>query len=48
MKVTENNTMLEKRGRQPLVYIQNSTSTTGEQSNFASTLICMLLIDKDA
>jgi len=36
--------MLEKRGCQPLVYPHNSPSATGEQSHFASSLICMLLM----
>ncbi len=34
--------MLETRGCQPLVYLQNSTSATGEQFNFASSSIFLL------
>jgi hypothetical protein len=35
--------MLAKRGCQPLVYPQNRTNATGEPSNFASSLIFLLL-----
>jgi hypothetical protein len=44
----ENFTMFKKRGDHQLVYIQSSTNTTGEQSNFASSLIFMLLIYEGA
>jgi len=40
--------MLEKRGCQQLVYPQNRTRATGEQSNFASSLIFLLLMYKGA
>jgi len=41
-------TMLETRGCQWLVYPQNTTSATGEQTKFASSLIVLLLIYKSA
>ncbi len=42
----KNNTMLEKRGCQPLVYPQNRTNAIAEPSNFASSLIFLLLMYK--
>jgi hypothetical protein len=40
--------MIEMRGCQLLVYPQNRTSATGEQSDFASSLIVLLLMYKGA
>jgi len=40
--------MLAKRGCQQQVYTQNTTSATGEQANFASSLIVLVLIYKSA
>src|SRR5260221_1370040 len=40
--------LLTKRGYQQLVYPHNRTSAIDEQSHFASSLICMLLMYKSA